>query len=141
VELEGVRFSFRDQPVLRGVDLDVAAGELVTLTGPNGSGKSTLVRVMLGLLAAAAGRVSLFGRSPGDLRERWRIGYVPQRPAVAELLPATAADVVATGRIARRGWWRRPTTADRAAVADALDAVGLPALAGRRLAELSGGQQ
>src|SRR5690606_28416707 len=78
---------------------------------------------------------------PGALRERWRVGYVPQRPAAVELLPATVADVVAAGRLARRGWWRRPGPADRAAAERALDAVGLADLAGRPLAELSGGQR
>jgi zinc transport system ATP-binding protein len=60
---------------------------------------------------------------------------------VSESLPATVAEVVALGRLVRRGWWQRATTADRAAVADALDAVGLADAAARRFTELSGGPQ
>jgi zinc transport system ATP-binding protein len=127
--------------VLDCISLEVRAGEFVALAGPNGSGKTTLMRIMLGLLPAQHGSVRLFGEPPNRFRDRARIGYVPQRPVTSDLLPATVADVVAAGRLARGRWWRRPTAADRAAVADALDAVALSGLAERPLTELSGGQQ
>jgi zinc transport system ATP-binding protein len=73
--------------------------------------------------------------------DRSIVGYVPQRPMVSESLPATVHEVVASGCLARRGWWRRPTSAARAAVDDALQAVDLAASASRRFTELSGGQQ
>jgi zinc transport system ATP-binding protein len=141
LQVDTVSFSYRDQPVLDCVSLEVAAGEFVALAGANGSGKSTLVRIVLGLLAADHGTVSLLGEPPRRLRERWRVGYVPQRPAAVELLPATVTDVVAAGRLARRGWWRRLGAADREAIDRALDAVALRELAGRPLSELSGGQR
>jgi zinc transport system ATP-binding protein len=138
---ENVAFAYPKAPVLDDVSFRVDAGEFVALAGPNGSGKSTLIRLLLGLRRASAGRVEVFGAAPRELRDRWRIGYVPQRPAIAELLPATVADVVAAGRLARRGWWRRPTDRDSAAVDRALAAVALADLRAQRLAELSGGQQ
>jgi zinc transport system ATP-binding protein len=141
LQVDTVSFSFRDQPVLDCVSLEVGVGEFVALAGANGSGKSTLVRIVLGLLPPAEGTVRLLGEPPRRLRERWRVGYVPQRPVAIELLPATVSDVVAAGRLARRGWWRRPRPADRDAIGRALDVVGLGDLAGRRLAELSGGQR
>jgi zinc transport system ATP-binding protein len=141
LRVDAVSFAYRDLPVLDCVTFDVPAGEFVALAGANGSGKSTLTRIALGLLPVAEGTVELLGRRPRELRERWRIGYVPQRPAAAELLPATVRDVVAAGRLARRGWWRRPSRADRLAVDRALDVVGLGALARRPVGELSGGQQ
>lgn len=141
VAVDGVSFAYGTVPVLNGVTFALRAGEFVALAGPNGSGKSTLIRILLGLLPPRAGRVRVLDAEPRALRQRWRIGYVPQRPAVADLLPATVADVVAAGRLARRGWWRRPTATDHAAVAAALDAVTLGDLRDRRLGELSGGQQ
>jgi zinc transport system ATP-binding protein len=141
LQVDTVSFSYRDQPVLDCVSLEVAPGEFVALAGANGSGKSTLVRIVLGLLSPAQGTVRLLGEPPNRLRDRWRVGYVPQRPVAVELLPATVSDVVAAGRLARRGWWRRPGPADRDAVADALDVVGLAELARRPLSELSGGQR
>ena len=117
------------------------AGEFAALAGPNGSGKSTLLRVLLGLAPPNAGTVQTFGVAPGSLRDRWRVGYVPQRSRIGTELPATVEEVVATGRLARLGWWRRLRAADRAAVDHALESVALAPQRRRRLSELSGGQQ
>jgi ABC-2 type transport system ATP-binding protein len=68
---------FGDLTVVDGVDLAVAAGEVVGLIGANGAGKTTLIRMLLGLLAPSGGRVRLFGEPPSR-RTRARLGYVPQ---------------------------------------------------------------
>ncbi len=141
VEVDAVSFAYGRDEVLDCVTFQVQPGEFVALTGPNGSGKSTLLRVLLGLTTPKSGSVRLFGHAPEQLMDRWRLGYVPQRAASAELLPATVAEVVAAGRLARRGWWRRPSPDDEGAVAEAMAAVDLADLANRRLGELSGGQQ
>ena len=139
--VDAVSFAFGSQTVLDCVTFDVHHGEFVALTGPNGAGKSTLLRILLGLLPPLAGTVEVFGASPRDLRDRWRIGYVPQRSVLPENLPATVEEVVATGRLARRGWSRRPGPADREAVSHALESVLVDDLRRRRMHELSGGQQ
>ncbi|HEX5616537.1 MAG TPA: metal ABC transporter ATP-binding protein [Acidimicrobiia bacterium] len=139
--LRAVSFSYGADPVLEGIDLHLRAGEFAALVGPNGSGKSTLLRVLLGLLPASAGTVELFGVAPNRLRDRWRVGYVPQRTVLGVDLPATVTEVVRAGRLARRGWWRPPNRADRAAVDHALESVALRDLRDRRVGELSGGQQ
>jgi zinc transport system ATP-binding protein len=136
-----VSFAYGHERVLDGVGLEVRAGEFAALAGPNGSGKSTLLRILLGLLAPQSGRVEVFGVEPHDLRDRWRVGYVPQRPRIAPDLPATVEEVVATGRLAKRGWWRRSRAADRAAVDHAIESVALTPHRRKRLHELSGGQQ
>jgi zinc transport system ATP-binding protein len=136
-----VSFAYGTEVVLDHVGLEVRAGEFAALAGPNGSGKSTLLRILLGLLAPQTGTVEVFGVAPSDLRERWRVGYVPQRPRIAPDLPATVEEVVATGRLAKRGWWKRRTRADRDAVDHALESVALTEHRRKRLHELSGGQQ
>jgi ABC-2 type transport system ATP-binding protein len=62
---------------VNGVNLEVAAGEIVGLLGANGAGKTTLIRMLLGLLGTSEGDVTLFGEPPSR-RTRSRIGYVPQ---------------------------------------------------------------
>lgn len=141
LEMGEVTFAYGPDLVLDGVSLAVAMGEFVALVGPNGSGKSTLVRIALGLERPASGTVSLLGRTPRDLRQRWRVGYVPQRPAFAGHLPATVAEVVESGRLARRGWARRPRAADAEMVDRALDTVALSDHRRSLVSELSGGQQ
>lgn len=129
------------RPVLRDVSVAVTAGEVVAVLGANGSGKSTLIRAVLGLVPLAAGTVELFGTPLRRFRQWHRLGYVPQRLGAGSGVPATVREVVASGRLARRGVLRPPGAADRAAVADALDAVGLADRAGDPVATLSGGQQ
>src|SRR5690625_7208313 len=78
-------------PILHGVSLAVAAGEIVTLIGPNGSGKSTLLKAIFGQANVLAGQVLLAGtdisRQPGEDTARAGRGYVPQP---AHVLPALA---------------------------------------------------
>lgn len=66
----GIRQSFGGQPVLHGIDLDIAAGETFGLIGESGSGKSTLARIVTGLQPPTAGSVELFGRTVAPLVER-----------------------------------------------------------------------
>ena len=138
---DGVGFSYGDNRVLDDVTFDVRAGEFVALAGANGAGKSTLLRVILGLLRPERGSVQLLGDAPASMSRRWRIGYVPQRSFTNDTLPATVDEVVAAGRLARRGWWRFADRDDRLAVNDALASVQLEDLRHRRFTELSGGQQ
>jgi zinc transport system ATP-binding protein len=138
---EGVSFRYGRETVLEDVSLSLHAGEFVALVGPNGSGKSTLLRILLGSARPATGSVRLFGEEPEELSDRSRLGYVPQRPTLASEVPATVAEIVASGRLSSRGWWRPARREDRAAVRHALESVGLGDLALRPLNELSGGQQ
>ncbi|KAB1135124.1 metal ABC transporter ATP-binding protein [Micromonospora sp. DT46] len=129
------------RPVLRDVSLTVTAGEVVAVLGANGSGKSTLIRAALGLVPLSSGSVTLFDRPLRRFRQWHRIGYVPQRLGAGSGVPATVREVVASGRLARRGVLRPAGAADRAAVTAALEAVGLADRARDPVATLSGGQQ
>lgn len=141
VTVRGLDVDLDDHRVLHGVDLTVHAGEVVAVLGANGSGKSTLVRTVVGLVPPATGTVAVFGTPIGSFRDRHRIGYVPQRSTAAGGVPATVREVVASGRLSRRRLFRPATRADREAVAEAIDLVGLAEHAGRSVAHLSGGQQ
>lgn len=141
VDIRDAAVAIGGRPVLRQISLTVRAGEFVALMGANGSGKSTLVRAMTGLRPLSGGRVHLFGTALGDFRDWQRIGFVPQRSGAASGVPASVWEVVASGRLTRRRWFRPLLRADRAAIADALDVVGLSGRTRDGVATLSGGQQ
>ncbi|MGY1593119.1 metal ABC transporter ATP-binding protein [Geodermatophilus sp. SYSU D00708] len=141
IGLRGASVGYGDVPIVRGVDLTVQHGEAVAVLGSNGSGKTTLARGLLGLAPVLDGEVEVLGAPVGRLRERGRVGYVPQRHTVTGAVPATVREVVGVGRLARLGLFRRLRPADRAAVADAVAAVGLADRMGDPVASLSGGQQ
>jgi zinc transport system ATP-binding protein len=141
VEVRGAVVAYGGRPVLRGVDLTVTTGEVVAVLGANGSGKSTLVRAALGLAPLAGGSVRLFDTPLGSFRERWRVGYVPQRLGAGSGVPATVREVVRSGVLARRGFPGLPKRGESHAVAGALAAVGLSDREHDQVGTLSGGQQ
>lgn len=86
LEASGLLKSFRGRRVVDGVSVEIGPGEIVGLLGPNGAGKTTSFYLILGLIAADSGRVSLEGRDitalPMYRRARRGIGYLPQEPSV-----------------------------------------------------------
>lgn len=138
--LDGVRFAHvPGVPVLVDVELTVARGEHLAIVGPNGGGKTTLLRLLAGLLEPDAGRVEIFGQPPARCQRR--IGYVPQHSAVDLTVPASALDVVLMGCLRRSAWGPRFSRDHHTRAREALDRVGLGAMAARRLRALSGGQR
>lgn len=133
------RYGRRGAPVLNGVDLTLARGEIGILLGRNGSGKTTLFRNILGLCTPASGSIRLDGLEMTSLSPRRRaryIAYVPQDIRFGEL---TVFDSVLLGRLSRFGL--QAGAADRAAAAQVLEELGLSALSGRNVTELSGGER
>jgi zinc transport system ATP-binding protein len=141
LRLSGASIGYDDVAVVQHVDLTVQPGEAVAVLGSNGSGKTTLARGILGLATVLDGTVEVLGAPVGRLSERGRVGYVPQRHTVSGAVPATVREVVGVGRLARLGLFRRLGPVDRAAVTDAVAAVGLADRLGDPVASLSGGQQ
>ena len=134
--LEDVVKSFDAQPVLRGVSLDIAAGEVVVLLGPSGCGKTTLLRIIAGLEEMDNGRLSLDGQdlTPIPVHQRG-LGMVFQDYALFPHKNVFAN--VAFGL--RMLGTERPSIAER--VAQVLDLVGLAGFGERPIHELSGGEQ
>lgn len=141
VDLVGGSVAIGGRPVLRGINFAVESGEFVALMGANGSGKSTLVRALTGLWPLSDGSLSLFG-TPFDHFHAWhRVGFVPQRSSAAGGVPASVWEIVASGRLTRRRLLRPLSRADRAAIDDAIEVVGLSGKARDGVSHLSGGQQ
>ena len=142
VETRALSFSYgQGPPVLDDVDLSVERGQFVAIAGPNGGGKTTLLRLVLGLERPDAGEALLFGEPAVDFSRRETIGYLAQRAEIGVSAPATVREVVAAGRLPRIGLLRRGRPEDREQIDQAIERVGLTAVAGRPVSRLSGGQQ
>jgi putative ABC transport system ATP-binding protein len=146
VELRGVTKTYRqgavDVAALRGLDLEVAAGEFTALCGPSGSGKTTALNLIGALDAPTSGTVVVDGRVLGELSRRElsrlrrdRIGFVFQ---AYNLIPVLSAYENAEVVLALQGV---AVETRRSRVMALLAEVGLEGLESRRPAELSGGQQ
>ena len=142
VAFDDVTAAYRDRIVLRDLTFEIRAGERVALVGPNGAGKSSLLRALTGLLRLQSGSVRLDGRDVRDLDRlsvSRRVSAVPQVANLPFAMPVEG--VVALGRLPHEDPIRGPRPSDRAAVAAAIERVGLGHLLGRDARELSLGER
>lgn len=138
IQLRQVTAVYDGVTALAQVSFALAQGDQVAVVGPNGAGKSTLFNIIAGTLKPAQGTVTIYGSGP---QGHICVGYVPQRNRIDWRFPVTVYDVVMMGRVSKIGLLRWPRPQDRAMVAQALERVGMSALAKRQIGELSGGQQ
>jgi zinc transport system ATP-binding protein len=142
VELAGVSFGYRPgQHVLDDVDLRIDEGEFVAIAGPNGGGKTTLLRVLLGLERPSAGKALLYGEPAHRYSRRRALGYLAQRSELGGDAPTTVRELVSAGRLAAGGLLGPLRDRDRELVREAIERVGLSAVADAPLRTLSGGMQ
>ena len=136
-----ITLSFGVTEALRGIDIDVAAGEVLAIMGPSGSGKSTLLHCLAGILRPDSGQVCFGARRIDTLGERARselrrqqFGFVFQFGQLISELPAIE-NVMLPLQLAGQG-----RAAARAASGELLSRLGLDKVARRRPGEMSGGQ-
>ena len=142
LELRGVAVAYHGREVLHDVDLVVRRGERLAVLGPNGAGKSTLLRAITGLARPARGSIALDGTPVGQLDRMAvarRIAVVPQQATLP--FATRVEEVVALGRLPHEDPLRGARPADRAAIAGAIERVGLGHLLGRDARELSLGER
>jgi ABC-2 type transport system ATP-binding protein len=132
ITVSGLRMSYGTYEAVRGVDFEVARGEIFAFLGPNGAGKTTTVEICEGFRKRTGGEVRVLGDDPATAGPGWRarVGVVLQESAPEALL--TVRETLAM----YAGYYPRPLPVSRA-----LDLVGLTDKADDRSDRLSGGQQ
>src|SRR5215510_754299 len=142
IELRAVQIAFEDHDVLRGIDLTVMSGEILTIMGGSGSGKSVLLRLIAGLIKPDMGEIRLDGTDIVPLNEddmlsfRQRMGVVFQQAALFDSM--SVADNIAYPLYEHA---KLDEAAIQQRVAELLDIVGLPGIQEKFPAELSGGMR
>src|SRR5262245_5918481 len=132
ISVKGLRKSYDGLEAVRGIDLEVVAGEIFAFLGPNGAGKTTTVEILEGYRTRSAGQVSVLGIDPARADRAWknRVGFVLQDSRlVPELTPREAVEEYA-------GYYFSPRDID-----ETVELVGLGEKANARTSTLSGGQQ
>lgn len=132
ISVRGLRVSYGELEAVKGVDLEVAEGEVFAFLGPNGAGKTTTISVLEGYIERAAGEVRVLGADPAEAGREWRgrVGFVLQECRMEELL--TVRETLEM----YAGYYATPRS-----VGETIELVGLSEKADERAGRLSGGQQ
>lgn len=142
IRVEGVTAAYAESPVLEGVDIHIAAGEMVGIVGRNGSGKSTLLKVMGRLLKPRRGAVYLNGMDISSLptqRVAQRMAVMPQAPVSPQQL--TVRELIGYGRNPHISWLQRFGIHDQVVIQATMQSCRLEDCADRLLSTLSGGER
>ena len=132
IEVKGLRKSYGQVEAVRGIDLQVAVGEVFALLGPNGAGKTTTVEILEGHRSRSSGQVTVLGHDPGSNAPAFkqRVGIVLQSTGVEQYL--SVEETINQFR----GYYPHPLPLEQI-----LDLVGLREQRRMRVRKLSGGQQ
>jgi ABC-type cobalamin/Fe3+-siderophores transport system ATPase subunit len=139
---EQLDVAYGSHPVLKQINLQLPAGEVMGVIGPNGAGKSTLVRALSGVIPPHSGRVLVNGKDLARLSPLERARHIAVVSQISSLPPAfTGWEVVLLGRTPHLNWLGQVTEVDRQMAQQAMQFTETTHLAANRVGELSGGER
>jgi iron complex transport system ATP-binding protein len=142
LSVQNLSVAYGSQTVLREVSFDLPPGSILGLIGPNGAGKSSLIRALSGVQPLQSGQVQVRGRNLLALNPLERARQMAVVPQARQLPPAfTAWELVLLGRTPHLNWLGQTSARDEELARQAMERTDTLQLAGRRIGELSGGEQ
>jgi len=142
VKMEGIRFSYGDREILKGLDIEGRRGQFIGLIGPNGSGKSTLLRLINGILKPDVGRILVDGRDVNKIKFSEMAQICSNVPTESpDEFNLTVLDLVLMGRYpyVLNLWWEKKEDED--IVIQALKDFNVYDLKDRKICEISSGEK
>jgi len=141
IEMKALSCGYGKQDVIKGIDLQLEAGELAGILGPNGSGKSTLILALSGVLSYRSGSIKVAGEEIARTTARWRARQMASVPQKSELtFPFKCLSVVLMGRYPYLSRWGGYAEGDMNKALDAMEQTDTIQFAQRMITEVSGGE-
>ena len=141
IEMKALSCGYGKQDVIKGIDLQLEAGELAGILGPNGSGKSTLILALSGVLSYRSGIIKVAGEEIARTTARWRARQMASVPQKSELtFPFKCLSVVLMGRYPYLSRWGGYAEGDMNKALDAMEQTDTIQFAQRMITEVSGGE-
>lgn len=141
VHIDHLNFSYQKNQALEDIHLSIKPGDFLAILGPNGGGKTTLLKIILGLLEATSGKISVFGKTPKQALGQ--IGFVPQLGVLDPSFPIQVEEVILMGlnRSKRPSLKFKRPISDLEKAIEVMKKTDVLHLAKKRIGQLSGGER
>jgi len=142
LKIEDLHFSYRDKPVLEGIDLEIIPGEVIGIVGPNGCGKTTLLKHLNRNLDPSVGRILLDDSDINEMRKTDIARHVAVVPQSNEInFSFTVRDIVTMGRMPFLERFQGESSDDLRKIDDAMRKTNIEEFADRFINTMSGGER
>lgn len=142
LEIRDLRFSYKNHQVLKGIDLTIREGEMVSLLGKNGAGKTTLLRLIPGFLKAGSGSIEIDKSPVSEIKLRQRaclMAYIPQ--ITRSVFPYSVRTSILMGCSNSLSLLQSPGKKDEERVEQMIDLLNIHDIADRNMDNISGGER
>jgi iron complex transport system ATP-binding protein len=142
LEIKNLCCGYKKRPVLKNINIEIEAGEILCILGPNGVGKTTLLKSILGFLKIISGEIILNGTKINNLSNIQLAKYIAYVPQVhTPPFPYKVLDVVVMGKTAHLGYFESPSKKDYKEAEEILEKLGVGYLKALIYTEISGGER
>ena len=132
---------FKNKNILKGINLEIRSGELVSLVGPNGAGKSSLMKTLVGIQKISSGQINLNGRNIKYYSEKEKATQIAYLPQIRTVDWSTSVyDLIKLGRFAHNKYLSNLTITDKNAINHSIEICNIEHLVNRNIHTLSGGE-